>query len=232
MHFQAIACVETKKILKYEVLIRMYDEKKEMMVSPAEFLSVLQNSGHEKELTKLVISQSFQAYEVCQIDLSINMTKDDLDEDMLDYLITKAHSHNIKPSSIVIELVESEELLNDNYITIIQGIKKAGFKIAIDDFGTGYSNFAYLTQIKPHFIKIDGSLIQGIDTSIQDRQVVEGIYSFASNLGIEVVAEFVSSDALYEIVKDIGIEYVQGYYIGHVMSCEEIVEIRNKREKS
>ena len=231
VHFQPIAKALTNEIVKYEVLIRMYDKDKEIMISPAEFLAVLQNSGHEKDLTKLIIDQSFLSYEKCKIDLSINMTKDDLDEDMVDYLIAKTNKHNIPTNSIVIELVESEELLKENYMHVIQEIKRAGFKVAIDDFGTGYSNFAYLTQIKPDYIKIDGSLIERIDKNEQDRQVVEGIYNFASNLGIEVIAEYVSSDALYQIVKDIGIEYVQGYHIGHVMSCDEILQLRESREQ-
>ena len=226
VHFQSIASVATGKVEKYEVLIRMYDKNRELMISPSDFLGVLQNSGHEKELTKLVIDQSFQAFERCQVDLSLNMTKDDLDEDMVDYLITKVNKHNIPAESIVIELVESEELLKENYIGIIKEIKNAGFKIAIDDFGTGYSNFAYLTQIKPDYIKIDGSLIENIDKNIQDRQVVEGIYNFASNLGIEVIAEYVCSQTLFDIVKEIGIEYVQGYYIGQVMSCDEILKLK------
>ncbi len=231
VHFQPIASVETGDIVKYEVLIRMYDKAQELMVSPADFLGVLQNSGHEKELTKLIIDQSFQSYKQCQVDLSINMTRDDLDEDMIDYLISKTNKYEISPESVVLELVESEELLKENYITIIQEIKHSGFKIAIDDFGTGYSNFAYLSQIKPDYIKIDGSLIEHMHTSQQDRQIVEGIYNFASNLGIEVIAEFVSSDELYEIVKEIGIEYVQGFYIGPVMSCDEVLQIRNKGEE-
>jgi len=231
VHFQPIADTRTKRVVKYEVLIRMYDKDREIMISPAEFLSILQNAGHEKDLTKLIIEQSFQSYEKCKIDLSINMTRDDLDEDMLDYLISKTTKHGISPKAIVVELVESEELLNDKYLAIIKEIRAAGFKIAIDDFGTGYSNFAYLTQIKPDYIKIDGSLIEGIVESKEELQVVEGIYSFANNLGIEVIAEFVSSDAIYEKIKEIGIEYVQGYHIGYVMSCEEIVKIRDKEKE-
>lgn len=229
VHYQPIARTSTAEIVKFEVLIRMHDRERELMISPAEFLDVLQNSGHEKELTKLVISQSFKNYEKCQVDLAINMTRDDLNEDIIDYLTLKAKKYSIAPASVVIELVESEELLNEKYITIIQQIKRAGFKIAIDDFGTGYSNFAYLMQIKPDFIKIDGSLIERMSTSAEERQVVEGIYNFANNLGIEVVAEFVSSRALYDVVKEIGIEYVQGYHIGHVMSGEEILKLRGKQ---
>jgi len=232
VHFQPIASVSTGKVVKYEVLIRMYDKAQELMISPVEFLGVLQNAGHEKDLTKLIIDQSFQSYEKCKIDLSINMTKDDLDEDMVDYLIAKADKHNIPPQSIVIELVESEELLKENYMLVIQEIKRGGFKVAIDDFGTGYSNFAYLTQIKPDYIKIDGSLVETIDKNEQDCQVVKGIYNFASNLGIEVIAEYVSSDSLYQIVKEIGIEYVQGYHIGQVMSCDEILQLQESREET
>ncbi len=225
VHFQPIVKIESGEVVKYEALIRMYDREKEIMISPAEFLDVLQKSGHEKDLTKVVIDQSFSAYEYCKIDLSINMTREDLDDDMLDYLVSKAKHYKIPSESIVIELVESEELLKGNYITIINKIKSEGFKIAIDDFGTGYSNFAYLTQIKPNFIKIDGSLIQGMDQNSEQRQVVEGIYSFAQNLGIEVIAEFISSEKLFDIVKEIGIEYVQGYHIGGVISSEEIRKI-------
>ncbi len=226
VHFQPIATTVEKKVVKYEVLIRMYDKVNKIMISPAEFLGVLQKSGHEKELTKLIIDQSFQSYEKCQIDLSLNMTREDLDNDMVDYLIAKAVHYKVPPQSIVIELVESEELLKGNYITIINEIKSAGFKIAIDDFGTGYSNFAYLTQLKPNFIKIDGSLIEHIDTNEEQRQVVEGIYHFANKLGIEVIAEFITNESLRQAVQEIGIEYVQGYYIGEVVSCEEIKQIQ------
>ncbi len=222
VHFQPIAHAQSGEVIKYEVLIRMYDKDKKIMISPNEFLGVLQNSGHEKELTKLVIDQSLQSYEKCQIDLSINMTREDLDHDMVDYLIDKASKYGVPPEAVVVELVESEELLKGNYITIINEIKHAGFKIAIDDFGTGYSNFAYLTQLKPNYIKIDGSLIEHIDTNEDQRQVVEGIYDFAHKLGIEVIAEFITNERLLEAVKKIGIEYVQGYHIGKILSCEEI----------
>jgi len=229
VHFQPIASVMTSEIVKYEVLIRMYDKEKELMISPAEFLEVLQNAGHEKELTKLIIDQSFSSYGKCQIDLSINMTRDDLDEEMIDYLLGETAKHGIPPESIVIELVESEELLKPEYISVIQEIKRCGFKVAIDDFGTGYSNFAYLSQIKPDYIKIDGSLIEAMVESTEQKQVVEGIYNFASNLGIEVIAEYVSSDEIYSLIQDIGIEYVQGYHIGHVLSCEEIIQKREEK---
>jgi EAL domain-containing protein (putative c-di-GMP-specific phosphodiesterase class I) len=69
-------------------------------------------------------------------------------------------------------------------------------------------------------------LIERVGKNLTERQVVEGIYNFAHNLGIEVIAEYVSDDEIYTIIKDIGIEYVQGYFIGNVMSCEEVIKLR------
>lgn len=231
VHYQPIFNTFTKEIVKYEVLIRMRSaEDDSEIISPGEFLEILQRSGHEKDLTKVIIDQSFSSYEECGIDLSINMTSDDLDEEMVEYLVSEVKKHQIEPENITIELVESEELLKTRYIDIIQKIKAYGFKLAIDDFGTGYSNFAYLTQIKPNYIKIDGSLVRDICENEQHARVVEGIYDFAQSLDIQTIAEFVSSEQIYDDIKDIGIEFVQGFYLGEVMSCDTIKKLREGKE--
>jgi len=230
VHYQPIILTQTQELVKYEVLIRMRDAQNDAIISPGEFLEILQKSGHEKDLTKVIIEQSFQSFEHCGVDLSINMISDDLDYEMVEYLINKADQYNIDPQHITIELVESEELLKEHYIAIIQKIKSYGFKLAIDDFGTGYSNFAYLTQIKPDYIKVDGSLVRDICENEQHARVVEGIFDFSQSLGIETIAEFVSGEAIYNRIKEIGIEYVQGFYLGKVMSCNEIKAKKEEKE--
>lgn len=89
-----------------------------------------------------------------------------------------------------------------------------GVQIAIDDFGSGYSNFSHVLNLEPDYIKIDASLIKNIDKDIYSQVVVSTIITFASKLGIKTIAEFVHNDSIYEIVKDLGVDYVQGYYIG------------------
>ena len=86
-------------------------------------------------------------------------------------------------------------------------------KIAIDDFGSGYSNFSYLIQIKADYIKIDGSLIENIDVDNSSLLVVETIVSFAKKLGMKTVAEYVHSSVVMDKVKELGIDYSQGFYI-------------------
>ena len=221
-HFQPIVSTKDETCAKFEVLIRLREGEGDEIISPYEFLPVLQKMGLEKRLTKVVIDQSFELIHRCNKDISINMTRDDLDEDMVRYLETSLHLHGVKASSISIELVETEELLQERYIKIIQKIKALGCKISIDDFGTGYSNFAYLTQIRPDFLKIDGSLIKDIDVNVESRNIVKGIVDLAHSLDITLVAEFVSTPEIYVIIKELGIEYAQGYHFGKAESCDVI----------
>jgi len=222
-HFQPIVSTDDERCVKFEVLIRLREDDLEV-ISPFEFLPVLQKMGLEKRLTKVIIDQSFVLMHRCDKEISINMTRDDLDEDMLRYLEESLQRHNIKAADVSVELVETEELLQDRYIRIIQKIKALGCKISIDDFGTGYSNFAYLTQIRPDFIKIDGSLIKDIDVDVESRNIVKGIVDLARSLEIKLIAEYVSTPEIYAIIKELGIEYAQGYHFGKAESCDVITK--------
>ncbi|MGB6018558.1 MAG: EAL domain-containing protein [Sulfurimonadaceae bacterium] len=227
-YFQPIVSTKDESCSKFEVLIRLREEDGAEVISPIEFLPVLQKMGLEKRLTKVIIDQSFELMRRCDKDIAINMTRDDLDEDMLGYLERSLHLHDVKASSVSIELVETEALLQEQYIKIIQDMKALGFKISIDDFGTGYSNFAYLTQIRPDFLKIDGSLIKDIDVNVESRNIVKGIVDLARSLGITLIAEYVSTPEIYVIIKELGIDYAQGYHFGKAESCDVILEKGNK----
>lgn len=87
-------------------------------------------------------------------------------------------------------------------------------KIAIDDFGSGYSNFEYLLKMKVDYLKIDSSLIKDLHSKSESRAIVETIVSFSKKLGIQTIAEFVHCEEVFNIVKSIGIDYSQGFYLG------------------
>ena len=86
--------------------------------------------------------------------------------------------------------------------------------MALDDFGSGYSNFEHLMRLNVDFIKIDGSMIKGLDTDANSRLIVQIIAEFAKKLGVRTVAEFVHSGPVFEVVKELGIDYSQGYHFG------------------
>jgi len=221
-YFQPIVSTKEGSCVKYEVLIRLREETGGETISPFEFLPVLQKIGLEKRLTKEMIDQSFAFVQRYGKDVSINMTRDDLDEEMLHYLEKSLQRHKIEASSVSIELVEMEELMQEPYIRVIHKIKALGCKISIDDFGTGYSNFSYLTQLRPDFLKIDGSLIKDINVDVESRNIVKGIVDLARSLDVKLIAEYVSTAEIYAIIQELGIEYAQGYYFGEAMKSDAI----------
>ena len=93
-------------------------------------------------------------------------------------------------------------------------VKAYGALIAIDDFGTGYSNFTHLSKFKADFVKIDGSIISKIEEDENSRFIVSILIEYAKKNNIEVIAEYVSSPEIAKIVRDLGVDLLQGYHYG------------------
>ena len=139
--------------------------------------------------------------------------KDIKDKDVSSFIIKKLEEYNIG-SRVVFEIVESEGIDNfEDINAFIDKVKNLGCKIAIDDFGSGYSNFDYLIKLNANYIKIDGSLIKDILLNKNTLEIIITIIDFAKRQGFKTIAEFVSSEEIYLKVKELGIDYVQGYYI-------------------
>ncbi len=118
-------------------------------------------------------------------------------------------------SRIVFEILESEGIENyDEVEGFITQIKSLGAKIAIDDFGTGYSNFEHILKLNVDYIKIDGSLIKNIEENKKHQIIVETIVDFAKKMGSKTIAEFVCNENIFSIVKNIDVDFLQGFYIG------------------
>ncbi len=117
---------------------------------------------------------------------------------------------------MVFELLEDEEVKNFVLVRdFIKKIKSYGVKIAIDDFGVGYSNYERLLKYQPDILKIDGSLIENIESDDYSYlSALKSIVSFAKEQNIKTVAEFIENEAKFNIVRDLGIDYSQGYYFG------------------
>lgn len=211
--FQPIFCTKTNKIEKYEALIRIKNKKD--FSSPAFFLDIAKKSNLYTDLSLKMIEKVFQAVKNSNKNFSFNITYEDIENDAIREYCYKELNNPEIANRIVIEIVESEKLQDTKLASeFIKTIKSFGAKISIDDFGSGYSNFDYLLRLDADFIKIDGSLIKDIDKNIDSEDIVRTIVSFAKRKNIKVVAEFVSSEAIYNKIKELDIDYVQGYYLG------------------
>ncbi len=221
-YYQPISCIATGEISKHEALIRLVDREGQV-VSPAEFLPVAKKSKLYKTITHTIIRQAFEAFSQTGMSVSINLTtRDLLEKKTVEYLLGEMERQGME-GRVIIELVESESVTQyEQIIQQIQELKKRGILVAIDDFGSGYSNFNYLLQLQADFLKIDGSLLQNITRDNQSRIIVQSIVSFAQKLGIQLVAEYVTSEASLEIIREMGVEFAQGYFISKPVPQEEI----------
>ncbi|XOB62769.1 EAL domain-containing protein [Campylobacterota bacterium DY0563] len=214
VYYQAIFNNFSKKIEKYEALVRIIDSD-ETIISPFQFLDIAKKSRQYIEITKRVIQKSFENFKDKEFQFSINLTMEDiLDDELQNYLFSKIEEYNIA-KKLVVELVESEKITTyEPVFKFIDRLKALGCEIAIDDFGSGYSNFEYLVKIDADYVKIDGSIIKRILENTNSLEVVKSIVSFTKKMKIKTIAEFISNKELLEKVNELGIDYSQGFYIG------------------
>ena len=216
--FQPIVNNNTNKWEKYESLIRLKDTDG-TLITPFFFLEISKKTKHYSSLTKIMLKKAFDTFRNLEVEFSVNITINDiLKEDINAFILGMLKEYCIG-ERVVFEIVESESIENFEVIEeFIIKLKSYGAKVAIDDFGTGYSNFEYLMKLKADYIKIDGSIIKYIDENYEAQMVVATIVDFAKKMNIKTIAEFVESESIYNKVKELGIDYSQGYYFSKPIS--------------
>jgi len=210
--FQPIVNAKTKRVEKYEVLVRLKDKDK--IVSPFFFLEAVDFAGLMPELTKRMIQKSFETFASTSFSFSINISQEDLKANYLrHFLLQQCERYDIEPGRVMLEILES--MSNEEYNLLqLQELKKSGFLIAIDDFGTQGANFLRLHQFPVDVLKIDGTFIKDLDVNQDSFYIVDTIIHYAKHKGIQTVAEFVHNEAIAKKVQEIGVDYLQGYYFG------------------
>ncbi len=214
-YFQPIVNNKTRDIEKYESLVRLIDENKNI-IPPNKFLDTAKEGKYYAQITSMVLTNSFDALYQTDMNISINFSSLDIERSSTQEKFFELLRKNRKEAPrVILELLEDERIQNVNIMKeFIQKVKKFGVKIAIDDFGTGYSNFKRLLEYKPDILKIDGSLIENIEEDDFSRHMVQTIVAFSKKQNIKTVAEYVKSEAIFKIVCDLGVDYSQGYYFG------------------
>ncbi|MEN5407895.1 EAL domain-containing protein [Aliarcobacter butzleri] len=231
-YFQPIYNLKTNKIEKYEALVRLIDGNN--VISPYYFLDISKKSKQYLQLTKTMIQKTFDYFKDKDFEFSINLTFEDIKSEYISSFIIELLKEYKIGHRVVFEIVESEEIdnfrkINEFFVTI----REYGCKIAIDDFGSGYSNFEYLAKLNVDYIKIDGSLIKDILINKSSQNIVSMLVNFAKGQKVKTIAEFVSNKDILNKVRELGIDYVQGYYIKEpIASIDGLNDIISLREFS
>ena len=211
--YQAIVDTKTKEILKYEALARIEDEDGNI-ISPFHFMQAAEVSGLQCSITRQMIQKSFIYFEATSTQFSINITKlDFLENYLIDFLTSKTITHNIDPKNVTLEILEDIVIENSpDLVSQINHLASLGYVIAIDDFGVESSNMSKLSSLSADFVKIDGSFIKDIYTNKTHLHIVESIVHVAKSLGIKIIAEYVHNEEVYKVMKELDVDYCQGYY--------------------
>jgi diguanylate cyclase (GGDEF)-like protein len=216
-YFQPIMNNASGDIDKYESLMRIRTENG-AIIGPGAFLTIAKKSRIYPELSRLIVGKTACLMRGTDAEVSINVSMEDIMHPDVLRTIDEAVSEPQIARRIVFELLESEGIENyDEVSSFISRMKTRGCKIAIDDFGTGYSNFSHILRLHVDYLKLDSSLIKHIAEDASARCIVETIVSFASRLGIQTIAEFVHNGVVQNVVREIGIDFSQGYFIGEPM---------------
>ena len=226
-YFQAIMDNKTNKIVKYEALMRIFDKEGRMLM-PNNFIYKAKKCRLYNKLMEILIDKIIVYILKYKIHISINLDYTDiLNPQIKKALVSKIKSNNIG-EYLTLEILESEKVSSfDTVNEFINDVNQFGVKIAIDDFGTGFSNYENILNLNIDYIKIDGSLIRKINEDIY-LNLIKSIVLFSKQQNIKVVAEFVSDLKILRYVKNIEIDYSQGYYIGKPTHIQELFGEENE----
>jgi len=214
-YFQPIIDNKTQKIVKYESLVRLVNTDGDI-ISPYFFIDISKKGAYYNKITGIVIENTVKALKQTDKNITINLSALDIENvdtrNQLVGLISDTNNYG----RVTFELLEDEIVSDLKQIKEFLQFSKmiGGVKIAIDDFGAGYSNFERLLDYQPDILKIDGSLIKNIVTDKFSLDVVETIVLFAKKQNIQIVAEYVENEEIFNILNSLGIEFSQGYYFG------------------
>ncbi|MEM8548175.1 MAG: EAL domain-containing protein, partial [Pseudomonadota bacterium] len=204
---------------RIEILLRMRDRVTEKLIPPGAFLPAAERYGLQVRLDQWVVNRVVEMITTDQDPATaanrywVNLSGASVsDSDFARHVIELVKAADLRPGVLNFEITESTAIRKlDDAARLIADLKAMGCEFALDDFGNGLSSFAYLKRLDVDYLKIDGQFIRDIVDDATDRIFVKSIIDIAHTLGVEVVAEFVENDAILEVVRDMGADYVQGF---------------------
>lgn len=238
LYFQPILDAKTKKIVECESLLR-WKTPEIPDATPYEFIKLLENSGEIREVGFWVMEEALRHAAAWQkkynnIAVSFNVSYIQLlDGEFIDKLIAKAKELQVNPRLVMVELTEScnaddTEMLSRQF----DKLQKLGFKIAMDDFGTEYASFGLLHDVNMDVLKIDQKFVRGLirKGNMTDMAIIENVVNMCRQLSIQTVAEGIETEEIQDIIRSIGVSYLQGYLYSKPVPADEFEQmIMNER---
>jgi len=215
-HFQPIVDIEKNDIGIHELLMRIEIEND--LISAGEFIEIAEAIGVINSMDYIVIEMAFKHIKETGYNgiLFINLSpKSLIIGEFIDRITSLTSKYGIDKSKIVFEITERETVKSFALLEkFVQNLKIEGFSFAIDDFGSGFSTFHYIKKFPIDYIKIDGEFILNIQKDEKDMAFVKSIVALAKELGVKTVAEYVENEETLIHLREMGVDFAQGFHIG------------------
>lgn len=220
MHYQPIVHLQSGVAHHYEALIRLRDEAGSVL-PPDVFIKVAEKFGLATKIDCMVVTACIQKLaELARAGnpagLAINLSGKSVgNAELLALIKRELSASGVDPARIVFEITETAAFHNLELVQqFVREVKQLGCRFALDDFGVGFSSFYYIKQLDIDYLKIDGSFIRNLRDSANDRVFVQAMVEISRVYGMKVIAEWVENTEITALLKDIGVDYGQGYLFG------------------
>jgi diguanylate cyclase (GGDEF)-like protein len=229
LEYQLIKHITGDSACGFEALVRMKG-KDGKTIYPNSFMPAAERYNATWDVDQRVIDRAIAQFKAIKDNFdvgfcSINLTADALNHDQLLSTIKNALTKNdIDGSNFCFEITETNAIANVELASkIISQIRELGSRVSLDDFGTGMSSYSYLKALPVDYLKIDGAFVKNIEEDIVDHAFVKSITDIATAMNIQTVAEWVEHENIVFTLKDIGVDYAQGFGICKPMSFENLI---------
>lgn len=219
LHYQPIERVVDGAVLHYEVLVRL--EEDGTLYRPDQFLPAAVRFGLMRDVDRWVIRNAVAELARVRrtegdITFAVNLDGSAFTDGLLaEFVLGCLHEYGVPACAVTFEITEQVAVGSfAEAVPQIRALMEAGCTFAVDDFGTGYSSLSYLKRLPVQYIKIDGSFIQRLSISRVDQAIVRAIADIARIMGKQTIAEFVGDEETRALIREIGIDFAQGYLIG------------------
>jgi diguanylate cyclase (GGDEF)-like protein/PAS domain S-box-containing protein len=233
LHYQPILDARTKQLTSEEALVRMPCDGN--LLSPGEFLPYAETAGLLPQLDRWVIVQAIAVLAEASppkhlhVNLSVRSVADRHLTPFIEAELTKA---GVPPSSLTFELTEAADLGKvSSAAEVIQQLRQLGCTVALDDFGAGYASLEQLRCLRIDELKIDGQFVRDLAANGINRGIVAGIGYTAKELGLKVIAEFVTDDRSLALLPTLDVDYAQGYFLGEPSTSSRQLSLLNSSTK-
>jgi diguanylate cyclase (GGDEF)-like protein/PAS domain S-box-containing protein len=218
--FQPIYSIADGKVHDYEVLLRMNTDDGDFIM-PGGFMPAAERFGLANNVDRWTVTRAIEHLSLLHennhfVRFSINLSGRAFeDRQLLPMISSILDDSNINPSALTFEITETAAIANMRAaMNFIGKLKDIGCQFALDDFGSGFCSFTYLKHLPVDKLKIDGSFVQGLANTHVDQAMVQSMNQIAHALGKQTIAEFVENETTLSLLRDFGVDYAQGHYLG------------------